>query len=109
MKVMNSLFVLFGAFWVALMAGLWIYAYRAGVATKKRWHTALTILPGVLFFAFACVVADSTRELLAIAPAILFITFLNWKFSKFCERCGRVVTQHFPRSNFCTGCGAPMT
>jgi hypothetical protein len=52
---------------------------------------------------------NRARELLMIGPAILLITFLNLKISKFCERCGRVVTQHFPRSNFCTGCGAPMT
>jgi hypothetical protein len=108
MNSANS-FVLFGGFWFALMIGLWIYAYRAGVATKQRWHTVLTILPGVVFFGFACVVAKSTRELLMIAPAVSVITYLHLKFSKLCERCGRVVRQHFPRARFCTGCGAPIS
>lgn len=98
----------FFAAWIGLGAAVWLFHWRARVETKQRWHPWIIATTAGMFVAFVTLVAPV--GLFLAVPSVLVISFLNWRFTKFCSRCGRTLVQNPPwvPMNFCPRCGADM-
>jgi hypothetical protein len=105
----------FGTWIVLGVTGFFLFYVGRNVAFKRKWFPRFIILVGVLFVVFTTtIMVSSSRSLGALGilviliPATAFISYLNIKFTKFCDKCG--VTIHsqnwFAPIRFCSKCGA---
>ncbi len=111
-------FACFLATWIVLGIGGFIAFYlRRDVAFKRRWFPRYVILAGVLFVFFSTtfMVLDSRSlqtlwMLVFVVPMVVLITYLNLKFTRFCEKCGATVFDYnwISPMRFCSKCGAEL-
>ena len=106
------------AAWIALMiGGFVIFMVRRDAAFKRTWYPRYVILLGVLFVVFvATIMVLSARSLRALAPLAIvapmaaLMTYLNIKFTRFCDHCGATLRGENASADlrFCPGCGAEL-
>ena len=106
----EDLFPIFVAAWVALGVGLWVFSRRASYQRKKHWHLILVAGAGFLFICFAYALSQRAEVLYMAVPAVVLISFLSYKLTRFCPRCGFTVprTGFFSRAVYCPRCGAKL-
>jgi len=107
-------FIALFAAWILLGAGGWFIIWRARTAERKRQiHRWFVITAGAIFFLFVCasVVGGFPATVLFMAvPAITLITWLNLRFTNFCDGCNRMIYNQiwWRRIRFCPHCGVPL-
>jgi hypothetical protein len=109
---------LFVATWVLLgIIGFIVLYLNRDATVKRKWFPRYIMLTGVLFLLFltAVSVAGSRSSgglgILVIAvPMVVLISYLNLKFTKFCDKCGATIIDHniFSPTRFCSKCGAKL-
>jgi len=110
-----KIFVAFFICWFLIGIGGWILVWRARSAERKRRvHRRLTIIAGVVFFLFVCasVAGGFPPHVLALAvPAIVLISWLNLRFTTFCDGCNRMISNQlwWRRVQFCPYCGTQLS
>jgi len=86
-------FPMFMVFWIGLGVGSWILIARLPTPqAKKRWSDRLSILAGIIFFAFLFTQFSPTKGsfgLFIMGPALALITWLNVRNTYFCDKCGK--------------------
>jgi hypothetical protein len=86
-------FPMFMVFWIGLGVGSWILIARLPTPkAKKRWSDRLSIIAGIIFFAFLFTQFSPTKGsfgLFIMGPAIALITWLNVRNTYFCDKCGK--------------------
>ena len=108
-------FIAFFITWILLGAGGWFILWRARTAERKRRiHRWFTITASVLFFLFTCAFVAGgfpATVLFMVAPALVLITWLNLRFTNFCDGCNRMIYIQvlWRRLRFCPHCGAPLS
>lgn len=105
----DRLFFVFVAGWVLVVVAASVVAWRADVATKRRWHPRLVFASAILLVAFASLVVPPSY-LLLVAPAAGLIAWMNLRMTKFCDACGASLFNRSLRlpMRFCQVCGAPL-
>jgi hypothetical protein len=108
--------VIFVGTWIVLGIGGFIAFYLSkDVSFKRRWFPRYVIGGGVLFVVFATTLtvlesrsASALGMLVVMVPMVVLITYLNLKFTKFCDTCGATLVDHnwFSPMKFCSKCGA---
>lgn len=89
-------FTIFMGTWVVLgIAGMLFY-WKAPLETKRRWHPWFVAGTGVLFVGFVYAMFREPFVLLIMVPPVILIQFLNYKFIKFCPKCGATLYQNPP-------------
>ena len=107
-------FPVFMVSWIALGIGYWLWIYTRPSADQKRlWHRCVAIGATVIFGAFITFTLLLWRQpfaLLIFIPALVVITWLNLRFTDFCESCNRMVYNQFwwRRVRFCPHCGVSL-
>ncbi|MEE8290787.1 MAG: hypothetical protein V3R80_04845 [Candidatus Tectomicrobia bacterium] len=100
-------FVVFAIFGL----GSWYFYQHASVANKRKWHPWMVASPGVLLLAFV-VWGFPTVEILAlVVPCTIFILWLNYKNTQFCDSCGTILNAYenwFTKQSYCHECGANL-
>jgi hypothetical protein len=111
----------FSIAWVVLALGVWLFFRRLSVADKRKWHPRLSIGAGMLFV--VCVLGISFLTdtqwrtpglaisfLALLLAGVSLITWLNIKFTKFCDSCSATIvnTNWFQKIEFCQKCGARL-
>ena len=106
----DDLFLIFAAVWIALGIGLWALSRRASYQRKKQWHLVLVAGAALFFISFAYALSQRTEVLYIAVPAVALISFLNYKLSRICPRCGFTVprTGLFSRAAYCPRCGGKL-
>lgn len=104
--------------WIVLgIGGFFLFYLGRDVAFKRRWFPRYVILGGVLFVFFSTTLsALSSRSLgglgvlVLVVPAVCLISWLNIRFTKFCDKCGATVYNQnwFSPMKFCSKCGAEL-
>jgi hypothetical protein len=102
--------------WIVLgISGFFLFYLRRDVAFMRKWFPRFTILVGFLFVVFSATLSVlSSRSLgtlgvlVVVVPAVCLISWLNIKFTKFCDKCGSTVYYQnwFSPTKFCSKCGA---
>jgi hypothetical protein len=100
---------------LAIIGGL--ASWRMSAAAKRRWLTPWIILIGVLFICFSTtifVLASRSWSSLAIlivnVPMVVWISYLNLKLTKFCDKCNATLFNRMnsPPIRLCPKCGAQL-
>ncbi len=78
---------------------------------KRKLHPAFVISAGILFILFAYLLRLPTIAFVIIIPAVMFITIVNLKVTKFCDECGKTNVSQNPFSipKYCSKCGAALS
>jgi len=106
-----TVFPFFLATWAALaVASFVFFQFNRNAALKRKLWPVFTIGIAILFIAFAWLMGLRDRGLYFIVPAVALITWLNIRFMKFCDACGRTLYPHPPfiRYEFCPSCGGKL-
>jgi hypothetical protein len=101
--------------WIILgISGFIVFYLRRDVAFKRKWYPRYVILAGFHFVTFVTALAVlQSRSFSGLAlsvvvlPVVVLITYLNIKFTKFCDKCGATAFDHnwFTPMRFCSKCG----
>lgn len=84
---------------------------------KRRWFSRFMILGSVLFVLFATTMmvlqsrsAAGLAILVPVVPMVILISWLNIRFTKFCDKCGATLHDYnwFSPMTFCSKCGAEL-
>jgi hypothetical protein len=104
--------------WIVLgVAGFFLFYVGRDVAFKRKWFPRFIVLVGILFVLFSTtLMVLSSRSLGALGilvlviPATALISYLNIKFTKFCDKCGVTIYAQnwFVPMRFCSKCGAEL-
>jgi hypothetical protein len=107
----------FGTWIVLGVGGFFLFYLGRDVAFKRKWFPRFITFVGVLFVFFSTtLMVLSSRSLGALSilvivvPAVFLISFLNIKFTKFCDKCGATVYDQswFAPMKYCSKCGAEL-
>ncbi len=107
----QDIFPIFFVVWIALgIAGSFLFYFSKNVQFKKRYFPWYIILAGVLFISFGLVTGLPLVMLFFMVPAVALITFLNIRFTRFCDNCGRTISTQgmFGKVEYCAKCGAKL-
>ncbi|APW64292.1 zinc ribbon domain-containing protein [Paludisphaera borealis] len=104
--------------WVVLgIGGFLVFYLGRDVAFKRKWFPRYILLVGVLFVLFSTtLMVLSSRSLGALGmlvfviPATALISYLNIKFTYFCNQCGATLHNQnwLNPMRFCSKCGAEL-
>jgi len=108
---MAPYFPVFMVTWVAFGIGSWLWIRTRPSADEKHlWHRRVTIASGFVFGAFITFTLFQWHQpfaLLIFLPFLVLITFLNLRFTFFCDACGKMShsQQWFSSTYHCPKCG----
>lgn len=103
--------------WITLAVVGLVASRRMGAAAKRWWWPRAMILVGALFVFFSTTLTvlesrswSSLGILIVVVPAVVLISYLNIRFTKFCDKCGATLYSHnwFVPMTFCSKCGAEL-
>ena len=105
-------FVVFMICWTILgIASFLFFQFNRNAALKRRIWPPFIIIIGFIFGLFVWHMSGGRREvLLFMVPAIVIISLLNIRLTRFCQSCGRTLqAQPFSSAgSFCKYCGAKL-
>ena len=109
---------LFVATWIVLgIIGFATFFLNRDAALKRKWFPRYIVLVGILFVLFVTAEAvagakssASPGMLVLMVPTVVLISYLNLKFTKFCDECGDTIIEQnwFSPTRFCSKCGAKL-
>jgi len=112
------LFFCFMGVWIALGGtAVFLFMFGSNAEFKRRWFPRFVIFTGVLFFGFLTLFTFVEPKgpppiaLLIALPAIVLISYLNIKFTRFCGNCGKTIVagnMMFTELKYCPSCGKPI-
>lgn len=96
---------------LGVSAFLFFHSIR-DAALKRRVWPWFSVGTAVIFAVFVYSVAGRRNPgiLGIMVPALVLITWMNLRMTRFCDACGTTITQRTPFSKdaFCSRCGAPL-
>jgi len=101
----------FFIFWAVLgIGGGSFFFFSKNVELKRKLHPVFVFSAGILFILFAYLLRLPVIAFVITIPAVIFITMVNLKVTKFCDECGKTNVSHNPFSipKFCSKCGAAL-
>ena len=105
-------FVVFMICWIILgIASFVFFQFNRNAALKRRIWPPFIIIIGFIFGSFVWHMSGGRSEvLLFMVPAIVIISVLNIRLTRFCQSCGRTLhAQPFSSvGSFCKYCGATL-
>src|SRR2546421_10768874 len=106
-----AIFWVFFAVWIVLglgSAGFFFGSRNAKL--KKQVFPWFVWGVGALFIIFLLLITGQPFMLAFVVPAVVLISYLNIRMTRFCESCGATVINHawFRKARYCSHCGAPF-
>lgn len=114
-QILNACF--FGVWFVLGTVAVVLFYFGTDVTLKRRWYPRFVILSGILFGTFASsffVIKSPSLGgagiLVLVIPVVAFVSYLNIKLVKFCDKCGAMLYSQNPFASmkFCSRCGAEL-
>src|SRR5437867_3875060 len=94
--------------WICLgIAGFFLFYFGTDAAFKRRVYPWYVALAGGLFLVFTFIGGFPASAMLLVVPALVLVSFLSIRATRFCDACGRTVLSQmfFSRPEFCSKCG----
>ena len=108
----GGVFAVFFVFWIALGLGSFLFfQFSRDAKLKRRIWPILIICIAIIFGCFVLyMTGGDARVLFIMIPAIILISFLNLRTTRFCNSCGKTLHRQpvFSRPQFCPYCGAQL-
>lgn len=109
----ERVFPIFMGVWIVL--GIFSTAFfflNNDAALKRKVHPPFVIGVSILFLGFVVLMGTPRNVFFycIFVPAIVLITFMNLRNTKFCNTCGKTLINQNPfvRPRFCSKCGASL-
>jgi len=108
----EKMFPIFFIGWAVLsLAGFLFFSIsKVDVGTKRKYLPFFVVGSGALLVAFAYLMMGKAEILYFFGPAVLAISVLNIRRTKFCNSCGKMVVNSNILSTIehCPKCGAKL-
>jgi hypothetical protein len=106
-------FVGFILVWCILgLASFLFFHFNRNVALKRRVLPVLTVIVVAMFLGVVYYFIGSSQPLVFVfaVPAVVVISYLNIRMTRFCNSCGKTLHQQLPFTTvrFCPHCGAEL-
>jgi hypothetical protein len=106
-------FVAFMVVWVLLgLVSFLFFHFNRNASLKRRVWPAFIVAVGVIFggFVYYTMGRQQPQVLYLMVPALILISFLNIRMTRFCDSCGKTLHRQplFSRTQFCPHCGAEL-
>jgi hypothetical protein len=112
---MDRVFLIFFVSWVIWHVAAYVLVYRGrSVPFRRVWHVRSALLSATAFLAFLFYIVSMgfPKSVLGMfVPAVIIITFINIRNTRFCDMCGK---QNFEMNPFhpptvCKHCRRPLS
>ena len=102
--------IILGAWILLAPSGVILFYFTRYAALKRRVFPWYVCLAAVSFLGLIAAAGASVTLLVVLAPVVALLTFLNATRTRFCDACGRTVSNHltFGRPHACCKCGASL-
>ncbi len=107
----DKVFPIFFGVWVVFgILSFYLFFVRNDYDFKVKYFKYFSILAGVLFIGFSVATGMPLQIFLVMVPAVILITFLNIRITRFCKNCGKTIVNNVPFSkiDFCPKCGSKL-
>ena len=107
----EEIFLIFFGTWVVLgLVSFLIFFVGKNAELKRKLWPPFVIGAGALFIFFVYMMSFGGEILLIMIPAVIVITFLNLRATKFCDSCGKTIINQnfFVKPEFCSKCGSKL-
>ena len=106
-------FIVFMVVWACLGLGSFLFFhFNHNADLKRRIWPAFIIAIGLIFggFVYYMMGREQPHVLYLLVPAIILISLLNMRTTRFCDSCGKTLSRQpiFSRTQFCPHCGAQL-
>ena len=106
-------FIAFMIVWGILgVSSFLFFHFNRNSALKRRIWPAFIIAIGLIFggFVYFIMGRQQPQVLYLMVPAVILISFLNIRTTRFCDSCGKTLYRQpiFSRIQFCPHCGAEL-
>lgn len=103
-----DIFPIFFGTWVVLGLGSFaFFHFNKDPTLKRKVWPVMVISTGALFLGFIWLMGFRGEVMYMAAPAVILISLLNLRATKFCDSCGRTLYNQglFSKAGFCPKCG----
>jgi hypothetical protein len=107
----EEIFPIFFGTWVVLgLVSFFIFFIGKNAELKRKLWPPFVIGAGVLFIFFVYLMGFDGKIMYMMVPAVILITILNLRATKFCDSCGKsIINQNlFVKPEFCSKCGSKL-
>ena len=107
----DEIFPIFFGAWVVLgVISFVIFFVGKNAELKRKLWPPFVIGTGALFVFFVYQMDVGGEAMYMMVPAVIFITFLNLRATKFCDSCGKTIINQnfFVKPEFCSKCGEKL-
>lgn len=107
----DEIFPIFFGTWVVLgIISFAIFFLGKNAQLKRKLWPPFVIGIGVLFIGFTYAMGFGGEALYITVPAVILISVLNLRSTKFCDACGKtIINQNFlVKPEFCSKCGEKL-
>lgn len=107
----EEIFPIFFGTWIVLgvIGGVIFFVGKDAKLKRKLWPP-FVIGTSILFIFFVYLMGFGGEVMYIMVPAVILITFLNLRSTKFCDSCGKTVINQniISKSEFCSKCGSKL-
>jgi len=110
-KETGIVFPIFFGIWVVFgILSYYFFVFRNDYLFKIKYFKYNVVLLGILFMAWIIASGPPPQVYFIFIPAAALITFLNIKFTRFCQNCGKTIIHNvlFSKIDFCPKCGSKL-
>jgi hypothetical protein len=107
----DKVFPIFIGTWIILgVLSSYLFFIRNDYEFKVKYFKYFVILVGILFVGFTAAMGAPPQVYFIMVPAVVLITFLNIRLTRFCKNCGKTIINNMPftRIDFCAKCGSKL-
>ena len=104
-----NIFPIFFSTWIVLGLGSFAFFYfNRDAALKRKVLPVVIVSTGILFLGFLWLMGLRGEAMYIAVPAVILISLLNLRGTKFCDSCGRTLYNQWPFSEveLCPKCGS---
>jgi len=108
---LDEVFPVFIGVWIVLgIISFSIFVLGRDAKLKRKLWMPFVIGVGILFVSFGYLTGIGEQLFLVMVPAVILITYLNIKSTKFCDNCGKMIFNQniFQIHKFCSRCGEKL-
>lgn len=106
-------FILFMVVWGLLGLGSFLFFhFNRSAALKRQIWPAFNVVIGLIFGGFVYFIMGRAQPqvLYLMVPAVILVSFLNIRTTRFCDSCGKTLYRQpiFSQKRFCPHCGSEL-